>query len=66
MAQFVSVVLADTEKTWHGIFRQYGKTYREPAADAGLLEGLLLDLIEKSCGIRSTLVSPLTWRPQKE
>lgn len=36
------------------------------AADAGLLEGLLLDLVEKSCGIRSTLVSPLTWRPQKE
>lgn len=34
-------------------------------ADAGLLEGLLLELVEKSCGIGTTLVSPLTWRLQK-
>ncbi len=27
---FISVVLADTEDVWHAIFRQYGRTYREP------------------------------------
>ena len=29
-AEFVSVVLASTEDTWHGIFRQLGLQYREP------------------------------------
>jgi predicted metalloprotease len=30
MAQFVSVVLADTEDAWHEIFRQIGREYQEP------------------------------------
>ena len=30
LADFVSVVLADTEDTWTEIFRQSGKTYQEP------------------------------------
>lgn len=30
MASFVSTVLADTEDTWSGLFRQMGATYREP------------------------------------
>ena len=30
MADFVSVVLADTEDTWTEIFRQSGETYQEP------------------------------------
>ena len=30
MAQFVSVVLADTEDVWHGVFSQRGGQYREP------------------------------------
>jgi predicted metalloprotease len=30
MAEFVSVVLADTEDTWQAIFRQLGREYREP------------------------------------
>jgi predicted metalloprotease len=30
MANFVSVVLADTEDTWKPLFRQMGATYREP------------------------------------
>lgn len=33
--------------------------------DAGLLEGLLLDLIEKECKIPQTLRTPLTWYWQK-
>lgn len=30
MARFVSKVLADTEDTWHAIFKASGKEYREP------------------------------------
>ncbi len=30
MANFVSVVLADTEDTWSALFRQMGATYRQP------------------------------------
>lgn len=33
--------------------------------DAGFLEGLLLDLIEKEYGVSSSLWSPLTWHWQK-
>lgn len=30
LAEFVSVVLADTEDTWHPIFKQMQRTYQEP------------------------------------
>lgn len=30
LAAFTSVVLADTEETWHTIFKQAGQTYQEP------------------------------------
>jgi predicted metalloprotease len=30
MGRFVSTVLADTEDTWHSIFKQNGQQYREP------------------------------------
>jgi len=30
LVQFVSVVLADTEDTWHELFRRQGKRYQEP------------------------------------
>jgi uncharacterized protein len=30
MGRFVSVVLADTEKTWNTLFRQLGREYQEP------------------------------------
>src|SRR5512134_1992424 len=30
LADFVSVILADTEDTWHALFGDLGKTYREP------------------------------------
>ena len=33
MADFVSVVLADTEDTWKELFRRSGETYREPTLD---------------------------------
>jgi exopolyphosphatase/guanosine-5'-triphosphate,3'-diphosphate pyrophosphatase len=33
--------------------------------DAGLLEGLLLELVEKESGLPETLTTPLTWQLQK-
>ena len=30
LKQFISVVLADTEDTWHALFNQMGKKYQEP------------------------------------
>jgi len=30
LSEFVSVVLADTEQTWHGLFEAQGKRYKEP------------------------------------
>src|ERR687885_549779 len=30
MVNFVSVVLGDTEDTWHDLFRQMGRTYVDP------------------------------------
>ena len=30
MAQFVSVVLADTEEVWDQLFREMGRQYRDP------------------------------------
>ncbi len=33
--------------------------------DAGLLEGLLLELVEKESGLPESLTTPLTWRLQK-
>ena len=47
MADFVSVVLADTEDTWHELFRRSGKSYKEPklvlfsdAVDSAFCPGL--------------------------
>lgn len=43
-ADFVSVVLADTEDTWHEIFQQMGRTYAEPTLV------LFSDAVESACG----------------
>ena len=46
LAEFVSVVLADTEDTWQGIFRSMGKTYEEPKLV------LFSQAVESACGQR--------------
>lgn len=46
------------------ILKGMGKT-RFTVTDGGLLEGLLLDRIEKECGFEPSLISPLTWQLQK-
>ncbi len=52
MAEFVSVVLADTEKTWHGLFRSYGKTYEEPTLV------LFTEAVQSACGSAQAAMGP--------
>jgi predicted metalloprotease len=51
-ADFVSVVLADTEDTWHAIFRQAGLSYEEP----GLV--LFSGSVRSACGMASAAMGP--------
>lgn len=52
LAQFVSVVLADTEDTWHELFRKMGRQYREPKLV------LFSDAVQSACGYASAAVGP--------
>ena len=52
LADFVSVVLADTEDTWHAIFRQQGQTYAEPTLV------LFTGRVNSACGMASAAVGP--------
>ena len=52
MSQFVSVVLADTEKTWHGVFRRYGRTYEEPKLV------LFTGSVQSACGFAQAATGP--------
>lgn len=52
MADFVSVVLADTEDTWQSLFRQKGQTYVEPKLV------LYSDAVQSACGFTRSAVGP--------
>ncbi|MHC1776608.1 MAG: neutral zinc metallopeptidase [Lentimicrobium sp.] len=52
MAQFVSVVLADTEEVWAEIFANSGQTYREPRLV------LFRGQVESACGFASAASGP--------
>lgn len=52
MADFVSVVLADTEDTWQTIFQQSGERYVEPKLV------LFSDAVESACGSARSAVGP--------
>jgi hypothetical protein len=52
LADFTSVILADTEDTWHGIFRRSGEQYREP----GLV--LFSGAVQSACGMAGAAVGP--------
>ncbi|MBT0653140.1 KPN_02809 family neutral zinc metallopeptidase [Geomobilimonas luticola] len=52
MAEFVSVVLADTEDTWRELFRQGGNTYREPKLV------LFTGVVQSACGTADAAVGP--------
>lgn len=50
--EFASVVLADTETVWKGLFQRMGRTYREPKLV------LFTDSIQGACGFASAAVGP--------
>ena len=52
LAELVSVVLADTEETWHKIFRERGGVYREPTLV------LFTDRVNSTCGMATAAVGP--------
>lgn len=52
MAQFVSVVLKDTETVWGSLFEQSGSTYRPPQLV------LFRDQVESACGLASSASGP--------
>ncbi|MGB5304932.1 MAG: neutral zinc metallopeptidase [Gammaproteobacteria bacterium] len=52
MADFVAVVLADTEDTWETIFREAGRTYQKP----NLV--LYTDRVQSACGAGSAAMGP--------
>jgi predicted metalloprotease len=53
MAQFVSVVLADTEDTWNELFRQrFGKDYEEPQLV------LFTGAVQSACGFAQAAMGP--------
>lgn len=52
LAQFVSVVLAETETVWHQIFKENGSAYREPKLV------LYSGQVQSACGIAGSAVGP--------
>lgn len=52
LKDFVAVVLADTEDTWHEIFRRMGKTYVEPRLV------LFAGAVESACGFAQAAIGP--------
>ncbi len=52
LAQFVSVVLAETENIWTEIFKEKGSTYREPKLV------LFSGSVESACGIAGSSTGP--------
>jgi predicted metalloprotease len=52
LSEFVSVVLADTEDTWHALFRQMGQSYQDPSLV------LFSGAVESACGFAQAAVGP--------
>ena len=52
LVDFVSVVLADTEETWNALFREKGKTYKEPRLV------LFRDAVKSACGMAQSAMGP--------
>jgi uncharacterized protein len=52
LADFTSVVLADTEDTWNAIFQQAGQTYQEPTLV------LFSGAVESACGYAQAAMGP--------
>ncbi len=52
LAQFVSVVLADTEDVWNDLFRRTGRVYQEPRLV------LFTDAVSSACGMAQSAIGP--------
>jgi predicted metalloprotease len=52
LVDFVRVVLADTEDTWHGIFQQAGGSYQEPRLV------LFSGAVQSACGMGQSAMGP--------
>jgi hypothetical protein len=52
LAEFVSVVLADTEDTWHALFREDGLSYQEPVLV------LFSGAVQSACGFAQAALGP--------
>jgi len=52
LVQFMSVVLADTEDTWHALFKEMGGKYREPRLV------LFRESVNSDCGLGSSQMGP--------
>ncbi len=52
LVDFVSVILADTEQTWHQIFEQTGQKYKEPTLV------LFRDVVKSACGMAEAAMGP--------
>lgn len=52
LAQFVGVVLAETENVWHAIFKEAGATYREPKLV------LFSGSVQSACGTAGSSTGP--------
>lgn len=60
LAEFTSVVLADTEDTWHEIFRRSGERYREPKLV------LFSGAVQSACGMAGAAVGPFYCPPDQK
>jgi uncharacterized protein len=60
LADFVSVVLADTEDTWHPMFERMGRRYQEPTLV------LFTDAVQSACGTASSAVGPFYCPPDQQ
>jgi uncharacterized protein len=52
LKQFVSVVLAETEDTWHALFQKQGMQYRDPTLV------LFTQQVQSACGMAGAAVGP--------
>jgi predicted metalloprotease len=52
LVDFVSVILADTEVTWHKLFQQNGKRYQEPKLV------LFRNAVKSACGFADSAMGP--------
>lgn len=52
LSDFVSVVLADTEEVWSGVFQDEGKTYQDPTLV------LYTGSVDSACGTATSAVGP--------